>query len=426
MKIVMTGRTMRSRTAMLLMAGVTVLGGCSGGGGGSSAPKLSSPPPSSTGTSPSTKNGNAVFVSIPNAKLTSATNPFNGIVKGSVQTSETGTMSFNGAQWELVSLAQVDRSSVVNEANKTGGTVYRRKHAGTVSITGGPSLANGTHQFTNPDNETDYVVTDGCHPKSSGCAIYFSSLDPDDLQDGSVSQNGKEVTSNTFDPSKPLDADAKIYVDYTGAVVPKSSPFASAQYATVGQFTREAGTLVLVDQGGSYTADTANSSLSRVSGFSYGGSATPSADMDALRNQSVKATYAGAFGGEVYSEENGTVIAAPVTGLMNLSADFGKGTVTGSTTSTGLIYNTVNTGGSIVGLGYGIAIDADITGNSFAGTSHFIDANDDKSGTGISKGGFFGPNAAEIAGVAQVSGTAPGTNPTVTTTVQGALVGSRQ
>ena len=143
-------------------------------------------------------------------------------------------------------------------------------------------------------------------------------------------------------------------------------------------------------------------------GVIFGGQATPESAVEQKATSSVVATFSngGQFEGTEFLQGGG------VTGIrsnnVNLSADFGAGTVVGQISN----ITEVNTDNNSPARAYDIGINATIDGNTFAGDANYIN-NNQTSGDGTSEGGFFGPNAEEVAGAVQITGQTPGGVPIV-------------
>lgn len=153
-------------------------------------------------------------------------------------------------------------------------------------------------------------------------------------------------------------------------------------------------------------------------GALHGGTATSASDMSSLRTGNVTASYTGTFEGIRFTNGQNAFAAGDeyldARGNISVNANFGTGTVSGST---GTLQTDPNTP---KGLGYGVGFtNAPITGSTYAGNAYFTNGTSNTAagsattnGTSSVIGGFYGPGAAETAGSIRVQGTAPGTNGT--------------
>lgn len=128
----------------------------------------------------------------------------------------------------------------------------------------------------------------------------------------------------------------------------------------------------------------------------YSGTLTPESEIP----KNVTATYVGTFLGF------GGVVGAPVTvdttvlGDVQLNADFGTGTISGQVSK-------LTDVGSQKTRSYGLSMEGEINGNTYAGTTGFTTRSGTPSGTVTSSamtGSFYGPKAQETAGALRVEG----------------------
>ena len=157
---------------------------------------------------------------------------------------------------------------------------------------------------------------------------------------------------------------------------------------------------------------------SATNGHFFGGTATSSGDMDTLKNSSVTATYLGSFYGFAAAAGRNLTqegAGADLIGKVSLTANFGSAEVEGN------VYDLQRRAGGdncqencTESVGYGLAMEASISGATYSGTSAFTEATDvagaapiDGSATGQVIGGFYGANAGETAGAIRIVGDTP-------------------
>ncbi len=167
---------------------------------------------------------------------------------------------------------------------------------------------------------------------------------------------------------------------------------ANAQVAVV----TAAGTDVLTDA--SYGIVSQNTPNGTYFGGYHQGTPTSAAQVPT----NVQATYRGEFVGLYYEDK--TLSTQGLVGTSSLTADFAAGTVTGSVTN----LNRRN----LFQEQYALKVDGKITGNSYSGTTRFVQIG----GTGAPvgsvrssemQGRFYGANASQTAGTLRVEGQAP-------------------
>ncbi len=189
--------------------------------------------------------------------------------------------------------------------------------------------------------------------------------------------------------------------EYTGSVTSSTDSTApAASPATL----RSYGTAVGLQYSdfGSWNVKNAGSGASEYAGL-YAGAVQGGA-MTAVMPTTGTATFSGGATGSV-AQPNGTNLSANFYGSASMTANFATGGITGSITGMqAYVGNSATTIGTINAVGFAAAI----SGSTFAGTTSVTTG----SGTAFNisgavgqvKGGFYGPNAAEAAGVFNLTG----------------------
>ena len=432
--VIMDRQYARLASAALIAALGSGVSGCGGGGGGSPAavvattakPATTTPTtttttttttPTTTTTTPTTTTvaqGNAFLISIPDVTT--------GTIAG--KSPNTGSTVAFGApgSWSQVANPATNASvpqwvkDVLALPLPNGSTtlsVYARPVSAT--ITGG---AGGVPN--NSISGQQYVLTGGCTPGTANCGS------PNvDLDSFVATQGGKLVDEKTVVAGatpvllKGAMINQDTWIDQTGKINPWGGTN-GLQHSYIGQYSDQALSLLVTGFNSDGGPITSAPSGSVTLGIFYGGNATPAADMTALKNANVNATYNGYFRGTALqtgpmtSPDGGPGTATDLAGQLSMAASFGSGKVGGN------IYNmerSDHNGGGIA-QPYGVKLDGTMSGSSYSGTAQYTAAATASGAAAISGGpsgqmigGFFGPNAAETTGVLRIQGTAPGTGP---------------
>ena len=367
-------------------------GGTGGGGGGG-------PTTTTTITPPSLTKPNSFYVTVQGDNV-SAPSP------------DSTTVSITKGPWQESTIAAAQAAEVddvINTANANPGSkIFRQDASAELSASG-----IGQKSTAGPL----WAVTDGCVPGTNGCDILTYShfnIDTD-----TATQGGVAVNEQNFDPNKPVDTVERQVSDFTSI-----TGLENAKYGLYHEEIRSA--FYTIDQNGDPQVDLTKGPATQSATYGSwfgGGTPTPAADMTALQNNNVQATYYGHFGGHEVVSNNGTVTTSQIHGSSMLNASFGNGTVTGSASD----LNRYGGNGGPAAAGYDIGFNGTISGNTYSGTANYTPVGGGStSGTGTHEGGFFGagdPNIGppEVAGAVAVKGAAPGV--TGTTTVTGSYGG---
>jgi hypothetical protein len=383
--------------------GAVGAGGGAGGGAGAAAP----PPPKSTQSGA----GNAYLIRI------------GDVTKGTVtaKSPDTGvTVTLTPGAWtETMLAAEPDVPDwIANDPRRNDPSVKLFKR----TLTSSSASAGGV-----PAIATAELVQYGfapCAPGSAGCNAKISASAEAFVARQIPAAGGSAVvvTEATVQVTDTV-AGAKP-VDLTFREVDTERNFgtngADLQHAYVGTITDGAVSFTIknftnddmVIKDGSFAGAV-------TTGVFFGGTPTPGADMSSLKSRSVEATYIGRYEGFAFKpgampHPDSSLGNSQVghKGTAQLTARFGPGTITGNVF--GLKREDGN--GAITDAPYGVRIDGAISGHSYSGTAKYTDAATaagaaarSGSPTGQVLGGFFGPAAAETAGILRIEGDAPGT-----------------
>jgi hypothetical protein len=387
----MTGLSVGTRYAFVLM-GLSLAGcGGGGGGGGSGGTSLNNAPPA--------KPGNALLQHV-SATANGATIDGRSPSKGSnVAITSTGnwTVTPMGPNSSLPS--DVPGVVAYDYVNTPPGYDLYQRHV-TIHVSGGTGGLGASTV-----SGTEYVTCQSV-PSNNGCGdqkvLLWSNGAFQDaaMQVNTTTQNGHSATTHqtTFSQINSL-------TEITGQ--------GALEHSFVGEYgdATISGTLT----GGVFTPKSGTATI----GYVFGGDATSAGDMSALKGSAnPTATYNGAFIGNAGSISNG---GSGVFGDVALTADFGGGTISGNVSNMDVIDPNTST---IIAAGYGLAMNGTIQGSAYSGTTTYSDG----TGTGQLVGGFFGAGAAETTGVVQVQGAQPtgGTCVTADCFLQGAFGAKKQ
>lgn len=407
--------------------------GCGGGGGGGSSgsssttpaaavttPTATTTPTASTTPSTSVAQGNALLITIPD--ITTGAIGNRAPSTGSQVTIGAPSVWAPGSTSDPNLPTEIKAQLTANPAAKLNARVVP------VNVAGGGSGV--------PDKSltgTQYYVTT-CTPGTSGCAT------PNvNIKTFIATQDGKIVTPQTAVAGRPISfASVNIFKSThlvqngttPSIVVNKEIPLASSatqwgvlgslQHSYVGSYSDVALSMVLTGADASGNVTTSGFGGSVTHGAHFGGNATSTSDMAALKNTNVTANYKGYFQGSAeqlapltsLSGNSKEINAAELRGAASIGVNFGSGVVSGS------IHDLKRTdiNGVTAAAPYGIAVGGTITGTNYNGAAVYTAPGTTPnmtavagSPTGQMIGGFFGPNAAETAGVVKIEGTAPGT-----------------
>jgi hypothetical protein len=262
--------------------------------------------------------------------------------------------------------------------------------AGTpVALTGSGTLVCYSCEPTDPDKFYEgFTITQGSKK-------FTYQDDPDDLKDGAATVNQRFLSVRTT-TGEGADLESAYYGDYL------SVTHSATVVTELDEGTEEEEREIRLGEG------------SAVVGHYFGGTATGADDMTTLKNSSTTATYLGTFygfGATDGADLSGGREGADLAGRVSLTANFGSATVSGS------VYDMQRSSGDCEGCeaGFGIALNGDITGSSYAGTAKFTEQAYEPgaqplegSSTGQVIGGFYGAGASETAGAVRVVGDMPG------------------
>ena len=182
---------------------------------------------------------------------------------------------------------------------------------------------------------------------------------------------------------------------------------------------REAGGSSLSDASYGLVIAPGSTSGSLLVGGYHHGTPTPAAELPS----GVTATYSGTFAGlGMINGVSASMGTAALTGNMNMTADFGAGTVQGRVNNM-----QVDSNGATGSATFGLSMNGTISGAGYTGIAGYTTTTGAAGGTVTSSamsGGFYGANAGETAGALRIEGTAPGmTSPT---SIVGGFGGKRQ
>lgn len=383
----------RPTVAVLAVALVGLpLAGCGGGGGGASGPGGGGTGgPGTTAAKP----GNSL------ALHNSGTTAGMAIDGQSTQYGSNLTVDPTAA-WSLTpvgGLAPADMpSNVARDYILSGAAVVLYQRPVTVTFSGGTGgLSAGSA------SGTQYVACASV-PTANGCGDQKLYLSTKIYQDAEVKvvtyyQNGKIIVNPQGYGQTLVERTQTLSMSNS---ITDRAGLGSLQDSYTGQYSDESLTGTLTGSQFSYNAS------DRATGWFFGGDATPTTDMTALKT-APKATYQGVFVGKTGAASMYAFGTTDVQGDVTMHADFGASTVDGN------VYNLTGIN-SQARSGYGVRMDGDITGTTYVGAASYTGdatssgavADSANPGTGQVIGGFFGANAAETTGVVQVVGAQPG------------------
>ncbi len=413
-----------------------LVSGCGGGGGGSPAaivattakPATTTPTTTTTTTTPTTTTtttttpttttvaqGNAFLISIPDVTT--------GAIAGkSPNTGSTVAFGATGSWSQVANPATnasvpqwvKDELALPLPNGSTTLSVYTRPVSAT--ITGGAGgVPNGSI------SGLQYVLTGGCTPGTAICGSPNPGVDSFVATQGGKVVDEKTVVAGATPvllKGQVINQDTWIYQG-VGANPPwgGTGPLRDSH---IGQYSDVSLSFLVTGFNSDGGPITSAPSGSVTTGFFYGGNATPAADMTALKNANVNATYNGYFRGTALqtgpmtTADGGPGTASELNGQLSMAASFGSGNVGGNIFN---LQRSDNNGGGIA-QPYGVKLDGTMSGSSYSGTAQYTAAATAPGAAAISGGpsgqmigGFFGPNAAETTGVLRIQGTAPGTGP---------------
>lgn len=384
---------------------------------------------STTPTTPTTttKTGNSLYVVMTDPVEQQDGSPVGKVTSTSPKTGSQTTASFTRGSWSEVQASTIPKDDGGNDqfivqqynaqkANDPNLKIYQRTGTNTASYTNGPA---GATTGSGSSNATEYFLS-SCTPGTSGCSPRASQTHSEDSVN-SATQNGKPVTENTVQVGTVRLIDNSVDKPY--------GPNENMKYVEVGKYEHSDTTHAITSTGGQGLQQLPNGLYfnptgtgKRTEGYFFTGTETSAADMTGLASGSnpVTARYQGRFEGQEL-----TTARRQIGGNVDMTADFGKGTVSGNVYGI-QAYTNCNGQCQQTAAGYNINMNAKITGSQYQGTAQFASPTTSspttvtgQSGTGEVVGGFYGPKAAETAGAVRVNGTAPGVKGTDTTVIGG-------
>lgn len=371
--------------------------------------------------------GNSLYVVMTDPVEQQSGSPVGKVTSTSPATGSQTTASFTRGAWSEVQASTIPKDDggndqwIVQQYNTAKQSdpnvkIYQRTGTNAASYTNGPA---GSTSGSASSDATDYFLA-SCAPGSSGCFPKATQTHTNDF--GTAIQNGKSVDENTVQVGK---------VTLTNKEVNKPfGPNQNLKYVEIGKYSESVTTHDITAAGGQGLQQLPNGLYfnpqgtgQRTEGYFFTGTATSAADMAGLASgpNPVTARYQGRFEGDEL-----TTTRRQVQGNVDMTADFGKGTVSGNVYGI-QAYSNCNSGQCTqTSAGYNINMNAKITGSQYQGTAQFASPTTSSpttvtgtSGKGDVVGGFFGPKAAETAGSVRVNGTAPGVKGTDTTVIGG-------